>query len=697
MVVFTALVSWVRAEDSAPGTPSDSAIQLQNVVVTADLDASRDQIAPSLGAVTYTIGPNQIQAVPAGESAPFSQVLLRAPGVVADSFGEVHVRGEHGDLTYRINGVLLPEGLNGFGQELDTRLIGSVTLIDGSLPAQFGFRTAGIVDVTTKAGDTLKGNEFSITSGSYDTFNPSLQLGGTKGKLDYFVTLSYKHDDLGIENPAPSIRPLHDYTDQEKFFSYLSYRIDETSRISLLMNASCADFQLPNTPGLPAMFQLAGIHSADSSTVNENQNEQNYYAVLSYQKTLDNASFQLSAYTRYGAIDFRPDPVGDLIFQGVAGAVRNTFFTNGVEFDGSYALNERHTVRAGVLADYTVEQLDTNSSVFALDPTGVQLSDHPFSILDHRGLHGVTAGVYLQDEWHITERLTLNYGARYDRFDSSFDHEGQLSPRLNFVWKATDATTVHLGYSRYFTPPSVQYIPPETIQKFKGTSNAPQNDLDSPTPVERAHYFDIGLSQQITPAWQVTVDAFYKRAKNLIDLGQFGDAVILSPFSYRTGTVYGAELSTTYKQGNFSTFGNFSFVNTSATDINSAQYQFPSDELAYIATHNIKLDHEGEYTASAGASYTWADTRFTLDVLYGYGLRKGFANTEKNGGYLPVNLGVEHVFHPNIPGVRDLKFRVDCVNLFDEGYRLRDGTGLGISASQYGQRRTVLAGFSVDF
>ena len=193
---------------------------LPTVTVIGDLDKARYQIAPSLGAVTYTIGQNQIQAMPQGENAPFSQVLLRAPGVVADSFGEVHVRGEHGDLTYRLNGVLLPEGLNGFGQELDTRLIKSVTLVDGALPAQFGFRTAGIVDVSTKSGGQLNGGEVSLSGGSYDTINPSLQFGGTSGKLDYFVTASYLHNNIGIENPTSSYYPIHDTTHQGKFLTY---------------------------------------------------------------------------------------------------------------------------------------------------------------------------------------------------------------------------------------------------------------------------------------------------------------------------------------------------------------------------------------------------------------------------------------------------------------------------------------------
>ena len=174
--------------------------ELGTRVVTSDLDRTREQIAPSLGAETYTISPAQIQNIPGGENAPFQQVLLRAPGVVEDSFGQEHVRGEHGNLTYRINGVLLPQPINVFGQEIDTRIISSVTLIDGTLPAQFGLHTAGIVDVTTKTGATLNHNELSLYGGSYDTIQPSLQLGGTTGNLDYFVAASYNHNGLGIEN-----------------------------------------------------------------------------------------------------------------------------------------------------------------------------------------------------------------------------------------------------------------------------------------------------------------------------------------------------------------------------------------------------------------------------------------------------------------------------------------------------------------
>ncbi|HUA67805.1 MAG TPA: hypothetical protein VMA13_04590, partial [Candidatus Saccharimonadales bacterium] len=169
---------------------TNSTATLPSMTVIGDLDLKRDQIAPDLGAVTYTLGQNQIKTTSQGENSSFQQLVLHAPGVVQDEFGEEHVRGDHGDIQYRINGVLLPESLNGFAQEIDPHMINSVTLMTGTLPAQFGDRTAGIFDVTTKSGAQLNDNEVSLYGGSYDTIHPSGSFGGTTSNLDYFVTVS---------------------------------------------------------------------------------------------------------------------------------------------------------------------------------------------------------------------------------------------------------------------------------------------------------------------------------------------------------------------------------------------------------------------------------------------------------------------------------------------------------------------------
>jgi outer membrane receptor protein involved in Fe transport len=266
------------------------------------------------------------------------------------------------------------------------------------------------------------------------------------------------------------------------------------------------------------------------------------------------------------------------------------------------------------------------------------------------------------------------------------------------VWQADKKTTFHVGYARYFAPPSVQYVEPATLAKFEGTTNAAPSLSDTATPPERSHYFDMGASRQITPAWNVNVDGFAKLARNLGDLGQFGSAVIYTPYSYVKGHVYGAELGSTYKAGGFSAFGNFAWVLTGAEGINSAQYTFDPDELAYISDHFIKLDHESEFTASGGASYQWTHDRVYVDVLYGSGLRAGFANLNKLPQHVPVNVGYEHVFHVDGGNEqRRVRFRADIINLFDQTYLIREGGGLGVFASQYGQRRSFFAGLTYEF
>src|SRR4029077_7001892 len=126
-------------------SPPESGVALDISVIARQLDIARSEIQPRLGATVYDFGRQAIETQPQGDNQPLNQLLLQAPGVAQDSFGQLHVRGDHANLQFRINGVQLPEGINVFGQSLQTRLANSVALITGALPAQYGLRTAGIV------------------------------------------------------------------------------------------------------------------------------------------------------------------------------------------------------------------------------------------------------------------------------------------------------------------------------------------------------------------------------------------------------------------------------------------------------------------------------------------------------------------------------------------------------------------------
>ncbi|PYM05395.1 MAG: TonB-dependent receptor, partial [Verrucomicrobia bacterium] len=254
---------------ASPTGPPGTATAPSVVVTSEELDISREQIVPSLGATRYTVGPDRLGQQSQGQDAPFNQTILRFPGVAQDSFGQLHLRGEHANLQYRLDDVLLPEGITGFGQELETRFADNISLITGALPAQFGFRTTGVIDIHTKSGAVFTGGEASLHVGSFDTIAPSVEYGGVTGKLTYYVIGGYLHSGIGVENPTRSSDPIHDDTDQFKGFGYFSYIIDDTSRLTLLLSGNDSNFEIPNNPGQLPAFVVNGKTMFDSSKLDE--------------------------------------------------------------------------------------------------------------------------------------------------------------------------------------------------------------------------------------------------------------------------------------------------------------------------------------------------------------------------------------------------------------------------------------------
>jgi outer membrane receptor protein involved in Fe transport len=180
---------------------------------------------------------------------------------------------------------------------------------------------------------------------------------------------------------------------------------------------------------------------------------------------------------------------------------------------------------------------------------------------------------------------------------------------------------------------------------------------------------------------------------------------VLSPFNYAKGYAWGVELSGNYTHGPLDLYANLARGDEKAKDIVSAQYFFAPDELAYIQDHYIYTDHSQKVTASGGASYTIKDGVGTLvptaDFVYGSGLRTDDPNgIVPNGGELPsyfvFNAGIAQNFSG--PGaLKGLTIRADVLNLFDKKYQLRSGSGVGVGAPQWGQRRGFFAGVTKAF
>jgi outer membrane receptor protein involved in Fe transport len=682
------------AQTQAGAVPSDLHMDID--IIAARLDLARQQIQPSLGATSYSFSPETLQAIPQGEGAPLNQVLLQAPGTAQDSFGQIHLRGEHANVQYRLNGVELPEGLSVFGQIIAARFARSLSLITGALPAQYGFQTAGVVDIQTKTGITNPGLSVSMYGGSWNWLQPSMEYGGRSGPVDYFIVIDGLHNDRGIENPTARYGAIHDTTNQFHGLAYMSGIVDPDTRVSLILGGFDGSFQIPNNPGqTPLGFAVKGVSTFNSANLNETQNELTAFAVLSLQKHIDSGDLLVSLFNRTSTLHFSPDWLGDLLFNGIAQQAARQDIATGVQADGSWRLNEQHTLRAGFLAQIEQASANTASSVLPVDANGNPATDQPIAIVQNQRHSGGLYGMYVQDEWRLLPTVTVNYGLRFDAVEQ-FTHESQVSPRVNLVWKPANGTALHIGYARYFVPPPYESLTPASIAAFAGTTAAPAVTRDDPVRAERSHYFDAGISQLVIPGLTVGVDGYYKQSRNLIDEGQFGAPIILTAFNYARGKQSGVELTASYDRGPWSLYGNLAWSRAIGKDINSAQYNFGAGELAYIQGSYIYLDHDQTWSGSAGATYTFNQdsqypARASADVLYQSGLRAStptVPNGRELGPYATINLSIVQRIGPTA------ELRMDVLNLADTPYEIRNGTGVGVGAPQYGIRRTILMGLT---
>jgi len=704
---------------AAPAAPAPTTLER-----TQTFDRARADIFAPLGTAPSTLSREAIEALPQGTNSTVRDVLLQLPGVTQDSAasGNLHVRNEHANISYRINGILLPDGLGAFGQYLDSSWVGSLSLITGALPAQYGLRTAGVVDITTASLDNV--GQIGTYIGSRHTSNSNIQYGGTAGSTEYFFSGRYLQTDLGIENPSSALNALHDHSTQDRSFAYISTIIDPTTRLSFIGGTATNQFQIPdrlnclNTPnvGAPAPttcippngFTAFGIANYPSSQIDENQRETYKFGVLALQKSTTDVDLQLAYFMRTSAIAFTPDRIGDLMYNGSATDVYRGSIVNGIQGDSAFHLNDAHTVRAGLYVSAEKTTVAGAAQLLPIDAsTGMQiLPDTPFPAIDTSVLLGWLGGVYLADEWKLTDKLTLNTGARFDQM-WQYQNANQLSPRVSLTYTPFDGTTFHAGYARTFTPPVQVIAAPTNTNLFTScpasigvptctTIQAP----GVPPPYypilpERANVYDIGVVQKVWPGLELGLDTYLKTARDLIDDGQFGAALVLNGFNYEQAENIGTELKAVYQNGNFRAYANLAWAFQRATNRITNTYLFDPVGNSFTATNWIFTDHTQIWTGSAGASYLWNGTRFTADMIYGSGLRAGFQNTDHSAPYAQVNAGMSHDFF--IPGWNPITARFDVINVFDVSYAIRTGTGVGVFAPQYGPRRGYYFGLSQKF
>jgi hypothetical protein len=689
-------------ESSNPLNPASSADRLETVIIEAQR-VGGPEVSPT-GANDYAVTARDIDALPAGDISPITDVLTHMPGVAIDQNQQIHIRNTEGpQFQYQINGVLIPFDINTnppFISMINPMFVKQLDLLDGVLPARYSYATGGVVDIRTKDGCEQSGGDVSVTTGQRSTFTPSFQYAACTGGLSSYVSLLYNQSNRAFDSATPDPDAIHDRTQSGQAFGFFAYPIDSTMKMTLLLSGASSTNQLPNVPDLDPEFLLAGVpNPPNSAAIGSHLDFGDYLAVVSLIGTPSSELNYQIAYSEHGISQrFRPDPVGELVYQGVASTASHIDHDHTLQGDLTDSLGS-HVLGTGFyFGDFLVSANDS-SLVFPLNAACAntdgcaQSSTVPTNVINNTEASNVVLGVYVNDLWQISPQWRANVGLRWDHLNG-FTERGQLDPTINVIFAPAQDTTIHAGFARYFQVPSFLGISPTAQAAFANTTAAGPPGIATPD-TEDDFEWDVGIAQQWTTRFSMSVDTFFERTHRYLDTGQFGDVPIFAPFNYNWGYIWGTEFATKYRGEHLSAYGNVTIGLNRQSGVLTGQFNFDPDELAYIQTHNITLDHQPRYGASGGMGYEWGQFALNLDGLYSSGLRGDFADLERLPSVTQFNFSGQYSLP--IPGVGVLTNRVALLNLLDRVNLIRPAEGIGIFQSSYGPRFTVFDSISLHF
>jgi len=696
-LILPLLVAGVaRANEESDLDLAQVGSNLPTVLVEAQRLSGPDVSAT--GAAVYSVGAEDIGNLPTGAQGPITDVLAQMPSVAIDQNQQIHIRNTEGpQFQYQINGFLVPLDINTnppFLAMLNTLFVDRLDLRVGVLPARYGYATGGVVDVQSKDGCQAPGGEVSVVGGQRSTFSPSIEYAACNGALASYVSARATWSDTAFSSATPGPTPFHDQGSTAQALGFWTYSLTQDTRLSLLLAATNSDNELPNVPGLAPAYSLAGPASVPSSAdIDSHLNFRDYLLMGSIKTSPSSAlELQLGYTAHFISQEFDPDPVGELVYQGVASQATHEDRDNAIEGDLRY-VSGAHTAGAGFyVGEYEVKNSD-NSLVFPADANGQQTSNVPVRVLTGSGATNIASSIYAGDLWQPNPHLSVDIGLRGDDL-TGYTHAQQLSPRLNFSFRPNLESVLHAGFARYLQVPSFLGIAPTTQSAFAGTTAAGPPGATLPL-AEDDYEYDVGGVVKASERLTLSVDSYYERTIRYLDTGQFGVVPIFAPFNYGHGHMWGTELAARYRASDLSAYANFTVGKNWQQSVVTGQFNFPAAELAYIDAHPILLDHQPVHGASAGVSYGPHPYLFSADAVYSSGLASGFADTQTLPEVLQINASAERTV--SVPGFLPISIRVSVLNVLDRVNEIRSAQGIGIFQAAYGPRRTLYGTLSFRF
>jgi len=625
-------------------------------------------------------------------STTTSGVIQQAlAGAARAPTGEVHIRGQHAEYTYFIDGVPVPPGISGSLNELfDPDVVQDIDFQTGGWDAEYGGRIAAVINIQTKVPTGPFHMEESTYDGSYNAMGQSLTMSGNKGKLGMFFSGEAQGTDMRLEPVVGGAdnAPINYHNHGQDLFGFgkLQYAAGPHDLISLDANYSTTHFDVP--------------YDSTVATLNDHQTDVNAFVNLSYRHRFGDSlgtdersqppELFIGPYYRQGSLNYRPGAADLPSFIDASDPTQTprdvyenrSFDIGGVKADFSFpVITGLMDGKIGTAYSHTFG----HENFHLTDPTGAQPP-----IASVSGLDGYDWGSYAETSIRPVEWFELRTGLRFDSHVEPFaPNQTQLSPRIRLNFFPTPSNTFYLYFGRLFMPTNI-----EDLRSI--TQQADQNVATSPTLPERDAFYEVGYIHRFPYGIVTKLSGYHKESTPGIDDNTIPGSAITTDVNINHVWITGLEGVVEFKPvGPVSGYLNLA--------LNHAYGQGPiTGGFFPIQTPNtaFDLDHDQRGSAVANVMYSAHGFYVSATGIFGTGLTNGYtpdANVPSdtgsvaNGTFQPgnksyctglfcfntafkvppsyiQNLSVGYTFYAGATYVRPEIF---VTNLFDHTYLLK--------------------------
>lgn len=609
-----------KVQAEAPGfQPAEQSIDLESTI-PANIEFSLS-LAGATAAVTVTTDSSAIleqdrtssdtdlnqtlleRPVGAAPSRAIESIVSSAPGFVTDDNGRMHPRGSESQVQYVVDGVPITDNMSAiFSTSLDARTLRTVEVLTGGIPAEFGDKLAGVINVNTRSG--LEGptqGGLSLSGGSFSTGEIAADFATHTKKFGFLTNLSTTTSQRFLD--SPTLDNFHNFGRTGKGFFRLDYQFDQNNSLKGTFTFGGSNLQVPNR----LEQEIAGQDLRQR--LRDNSQSITYQHIFS-----PNSVGQFSIFNRnsHAQLSSNPTATPVVAFQdrtlknyGGLGSLSLTRGTHNIKFGGQVTitpLNENFSFYPTVHFDDIV---DDAGNVFP-NPINNFNAAHPFLFTGQKT--GRTLSAFVQDRFPLFKNFTLNAGIRYDNYKLLLGEQA-LSPRIGVAYYIPRTkTTLHASYDRLFQPPPAENLLLASSREAAAISPiAVIQGVTTVQPIlpDKENSFEVGAQQLLSKYFRLSATLYQKRIKNFSDKDQFFETGVIFPIAISSGRVTGEELriESTDIRG---FHGSFSFANARAygvTPINGGLFLGEDTQSLEVAGLKFANDHDQRNEAQFQLSY----------------------------------------------------------------------------------------------